>query len=67
MPRDFKNPPSWAPNAIATEKGWVDPKTKELLVSIKGLKIKKKAPAPTNKKTTKKTVSKKKSSSKKKN
>lgn len=30
-------PPSWAPNAVATSSGWVDPKTKELLVAKKGL------------------------------
>lgn len=32
-----KNPPKWCPNAIATSRGWVHPKTGELLVSIKGL------------------------------
>lgn len=31
-------PPRWAPYAIATERGWVDPKTGELLISLKGLK-----------------------------
>lgn len=30
-------PPRWAPNAIATERGWVDPKTKELLVANRNL------------------------------
>ena len=30
-------PPKWAPYAIATEQGWVHPKTGELLVSLKGL------------------------------
>lgn len=32
------NAPKWAPRAIATDKGWVDPKTGELLVSFRGLK-----------------------------
>lgn len=31
-------PPKWAPYAIATEKGWVNPKTGELLVCLRGLK-----------------------------
>lgn len=31
-------PPNWAPKAIATNQGWVDPKTNELLVSYRGLK-----------------------------
>lgn len=31
-------PPKWAPYAIATERGWVHPKTGELLISLKGLK-----------------------------
>lgn len=40
-------PPKWAPYAIATEQGWVHPKTGELLVSLKGLKsrIEKEQPA----------------------
>lgn len=40
-------PPKWAPYAIATERGWVHPKTGELLVSLKGLKsrIEKEQPA----------------------
>jgi hypothetical protein len=29
--------PSWAPNAIPTNKGWINPKTNELLVSKRGL------------------------------
>lgn len=62
MPRDLKNPPRWAPNAIATAKGWVDPKTGELLVSVKGLIVKKKAVA---KKTAAKKVSKKRAAAKK--
>jgi hypothetical protein len=32
-----QSPPNWAPNAIPTVHGWVDPKTGELLVSKKGL------------------------------
>ena len=32
--------PRWAPNAVATDKGWVDPETGELLVSLKNLKSK---------------------------
>jgi len=39
MPRDFNTPPSYAPDAIATTRGWVDAKTGELLVSVKNLKI----------------------------
>lgn len=35
-----KNPPSWATDAIATEAGWTDKKTGELLVAIRGLKVK---------------------------
>lgn len=31
-------PPKWAPSAIATDQGWVNPKTGELLISLKGLK-----------------------------
>lgn len=40
-------PPKWAPYAIATERGWVHPKTGELLISLKGLKsrIEKEQPA----------------------
>lgn len=30
--------PSWAPDAIATTRGWVDPKTGDLLVACKRLK-----------------------------
>lgn len=30
-------PPSWAPNAIATSRGWVNPKTGELLVAKSNL------------------------------
>ena len=31
-------PPKWAPHAIATDRGWQDPKTGELYVSLRGLK-----------------------------
>lgn len=34
------NPPRWAPNSIPTDRGWEDPRTGELLVSIKKLKTK---------------------------
>ena len=33
-------PPKWALNAVATEQGWVNPRTGEILVSIRGLKSK---------------------------
>lgn len=29
--------PHWAPDAVATEKGWVDPNSGELLVAVEGL------------------------------
>jgi len=32
-----KNPPSWATDAIATEAGWTDKNTGELLVAMRGL------------------------------
>jgi hypothetical protein len=34
----MKTFPIWAPNAVATEFGWCDPRTKEVYVSIKKLK-----------------------------
>ena len=34
----MKTFPIWAPTAIATEQGWCDPRTKEVYVSIRGLK-----------------------------
>lgn len=40
-------PPKWAPYAVATERGWVNPKTGELLISLKGLKSKIEAENPT--------------------
>ena len=48
MPRKLNEAPKYAPNAIATSRGWIDPATGELLVSVKGLEVKankaKKAP-----------------------
>lgn len=38
--------PNWAPDAIATEKGWVDSKTGELLVATKSLVLDGKKPEP---------------------
>ncbi len=35
----MQTPPSWAPNAIATDKGWVDPNTGEVLLAIEGLEV----------------------------
>lgn len=63
MPRDITQPPKWAPNAVATDRGWEDPNTGELLVSIRGLKSKigktepeqKEKPKATRKKRTRKT------------
>ena len=34
------SPPTWAPYAIATNQGWVHPKTGEILVSHRNLKTK---------------------------
>ena len=31
-------PPKWAPHAIATDRGWEDPKTGEIYISLRGLK-----------------------------
>lgn len=42
--------PHWAPNAVATEKGWTDPKTGELLIAVQGLL--EEAPKKKTKKTT---------------
>lgn len=39
-----QQPPGWAPKAIATPQGWVDPITGELLMAIEGLKVT--VPAP---------------------
>lgn len=32
------SPPNWAPFAVPTDKGWVNPNTGELLISYRGLK-----------------------------
>ena len=40
-------PPNWAPEAIATDKGWADPVTGELYVAIRGLNTKNAGPAVT--------------------
>lgn len=37
MSRNFKNAPNWCKNAITSTRGWVDPNTGELLISMKGL------------------------------
>lgn len=60
MPRDFCQKPSWAKNAVATNRGWEDPNTGEVLVSLKGLlDIQKELGcAPTKKKATKKDAAK---------
>ena len=42
--------PHWAPNAVATDKGWTDPNTGELLVAVEGLL--EEAPKKRTKKTT---------------
>jgi len=39
MSRDINKAPSYCPNAIATKRGWEDPKTGELLVSNRGLDL----------------------------
>lgn len=39
------NPPSWAPDAVATPSGWADPITGELLVAIRGLSTKNAGPS----------------------
>lgn len=31
-------PPVWAPNAVATDRGWINPNTGEVLISYRGLK-----------------------------
>lgn len=33
----LNTPPTWAPNAVATKKGWENPTTGEVLVAIRGL------------------------------
>lgn len=44
MDWSLTNPPSWFPDAVATDKGWVDPATGELLVAIRGLNVKNAGP-----------------------
>lgn len=39
-------PPKWAPYAVATEQGWVHPKTGEILISLRGLKSRIEAAQP---------------------
>lgn len=41
MPRDINMAPPWCPDAVADESGWRDPRTGELLVSLKGIDLKK--------------------------
>lgn len=38
MATPVPQPPAWAPNAVATNLGWCDPKTGEVLIAIPGLK-----------------------------
>ena len=40
------SPPKWAPYAVATEQGWVHPKTREVLISLRGLKSRIEAAQP---------------------
>ena len=48
------NPPVWAPNAVATEKGWADPDSGELLIAVEGLL--EEAPKKRTRKTTTETI-----------
>lgn len=50
--------PRYAPNCVATERGWCDPKTGEVLVSIGNLKSKLEAESPKMKETFEKIISK---------
>jgi hypothetical protein len=36
--QDFLKPPSYCPDAIATDVGWISPKTGELLISVRNLR-----------------------------
>lgn len=45
MDWSLTQPPNWAPDAIATDRGWVNPDTGELLVAIRGLNVKNNGPA----------------------
>ena len=35
----IQEPPKWAPNAIPTARGWTHPKTGEILIARRGLKV----------------------------
>lgn len=48
------NPPVWAPNAVATDKGWTDPVSGELLIAVDGLL--EEAPKKRTRKTTTETT-----------
>lgn len=39
-----KNPPHWCKDAIPSARGWCDPKTGELLISVKGIQFEVKEP-----------------------
>ncbi len=39
-----KTPPQWCKNAVPSARGWCDPKTGELLISVKGIKFEVAAP-----------------------
>jgi hypothetical protein len=45
MSWSLTQPPNWVPDAIATDRGWVDPATGELIVAIRGLNVKNAGPA----------------------
>lgn len=36
--QDFLKPPTYCPDAIATDVGWISPKTGELLISVRNLR-----------------------------
>jgi hypothetical protein len=70
MPRDINKAPRWQPDAIPTIKGWVHPKTGELLIATKNINLslfeekQEKVEEEPKKKTTKKTTRKKRTSKK---
>lgn len=39
-----KTPPQWCKNAVPSSRGWCDPKTGELLISVKGIEFEVVAP-----------------------
>ena len=44
-PNDLrKTPPHWCKNAVPSARGWCDPKTGELLISVKGIQFEIKEP-----------------------